>query len=82
MGSWTLLGTTAPVVRGRGRRGWPSQTSETPIKRVKETYLTSKGMPQKSLQQEGGMTTLGFENASPVSEAEQQAGSPERAVGG
>lgn len=60
MGSWPLLGTAALVVRGGGHRGWPRQTSETPIKCVKETYLTSKGKPQKSLQQEGGMNTFGF----------------------
>lgn len=49
-GSWPFLGTTAPVVRRGGCRGWPRQTSEGPVKCVKETYLTSNGKPLKSLQ--------------------------------
>lgn len=59
VGSWPILGTTALVVGG-GCQGWPRQTSEDSVKRVKKTYLTSNGKPLKSLQQEGGMNKFGF----------------------
>lgn len=50
-GSWPFQGTAAPVVRGRGCRGWPGQTTEGSTGHVRESHVISNGKPLKSLQQ-------------------------------